>query len=41
MKHLTTLGVGVKRRQAEPITVEEENLLWDMKLLGDHSQGLF
>ena len=37
MKRLTSFGVGVKRRQAEPISVEEEDLLWEMKLLGDHS----
>ena len=27
MKHLQGLGIGSKRRQAEPLTVEEE-LLW-------------
>ena len=37
MKRLTSLGVGVKRHQAEPITVDEENKLWELRLLGDHS----
>ena len=37
MKRLTSLGVGVKRHQAEPITVDEENRLWELRLLGDHS----
>ena len=39
MKCLTPLGVEVKRKQAEPITIEEENILWERKLLnlGDHT----
>ena len=37
MKRLRSLGLGVKRKQAEPITVEEESSLWDHGLLGDHS----
>ena len=37
MKRLQAQGVGSKRRQAEIITPEEEDLLWEKKLLGDHS----
>ena len=37
MKRLQAQGVGFKRRQAEIITPEEEDLLWEKKLLGDHS----
>ena len=34
---LRLLGLGVKKRQAEPITTEEEDLLWEKVLLGDCS----
>ena len=37
MKRLTGLGAGVKKKQAEPISIEEESILWEKKLLGDHS----
>ena len=37
MKRLRSLGLGVKCKQAEPITVEEETSLWDKGLLGDHT----
>ena len=37
MKRLWSLGLGVKKKQAEPITVEEENLLWDKVLLGEEN----
>ena len=29
------LGLGVKKRQAEPITIEEENKQWEKGVLGD------
>ena len=31
------LGIGSKKRKAEPLTEEEEELLWRNGLLGDHS----
>ena len=35
MKRLQAEGVGSKRKQAETLTEEEENILWDKGLLGD------
>jgi hypothetical protein len=29
MKRLRSTGLGVRKKQAEPITIEEENFLWD------------
>ena len=37
MKRLQSLGIGSKRRQAEILTEEEENVLWERGLLGDAS----
>ncbi len=37
MKRLRSLGHGVVVRQAEPVTTEEEEKLWQEGLLGDHS----
>ena len=37
MKRLTSIGIGVKRKQAEPISEIEENILWEKNLLGDHT----
>ena len=37
MKCLQSLGLGTKKRQAEPLTEAEENLLWSSGALGDHS----
>ena len=34
MKRLRSVGLGAKRRQAEPIQVSEENVLWEKGLLG-------
>ena len=34
MKRLQALGLGSKRRQAEPLTLEEEEILWSSGLLG-------
>ena len=37
MKRLRALGLGIKKRhcQAEPITIEEENKLWEKGVLGE------
>ena len=37
MKRLQVLGVGSKKRQTEPLTEEEEEVLWQKGLLGDHT----
>ncbi len=37
MKRLQREGVGSKPRQAEPLTQEEEEVLWEKGLLGHHS----
>ncbi|XP_070548200.1 transcriptional regulator QRICH1-like [Ptychodera flava] len=37
MKMRAKSGIGIHRRQAQIISVDEENVLWDRKLLGDHT----
>ncbi len=37
MKRLQSKGLGSSHKQAEPLTIEDEELLWDKKVLGDHS----
>ena len=37
MKRLQSNGIGSKRKQAEPLTLEEEEELWNKKILGDHN----
>ena len=37
MKRLRSLGLGVKPKRAEPISVKEEGILWENGLLGSHS----
>ena len=42
MKRLQSKGIGSTRRQAEPLTVDEEEMLWKRKILSDHNpQSLF
>ena len=36
MKRLRSLGLGVKKRQADPITIQKENDLWEKGILGEH-----
>ena len=36
MKRLRSAGIDVKKRQAEPISVEEEDTLWQKGVLGEH-----
>ena len=37
MKRLQSAGLGSERKQAEPLTLEEEEMLWEKKILGDHN----
>ena len=37
MKQLQSMGIGSTRRQDEPLTEEEGELLWEKNILGDHS----
>ena len=37
MKRLQSAGIGVVHQKAEPITFEEEEILWQKKILGDHT----
>ena len=37
MKRLKQAGTGSRKRQAEPLTQKEEELLWKKRILGDHS----
>ena len=37
MKRLRSTDLGVRPKRAEPITVNEENLMWEKGLLGSHS----
>ena len=40
MKRLNSTGQYIHKRQAEPITVENKNRLWDLGLLGDTSPSV-
>ena len=36
IRHLSA-GIGSVKKQAEPLTIEEEELLWQIKVIGDHN----
>ena len=36
MERLRLSGLGIKKRQGEPITIAEENILWEKGVLGEH-----
>ena len=38
MKRLQKEGLGLKPRQAEPLSVQDEEQLWTKKLLGGHNE---
>lgn len=40
MKSLTRAGVGVEKNRSEPISVDEEEMLWSEGMLGDSSSGV-
>ena len=35
MKRLQAKGIGSRGKQAEPLTADEEEMLWNKKVLGD------
>ncbi len=37
MKRLQSKGMGSTQKQAEPLSTQEEEQLWENQLLGDHS----
>ena len=37
MKRLQASGIGIVQQKAEPITFEEEEILWQKRILGDSS----
>ncbi|XP_061193639.1 uncharacterized protein LOC133201853 [Saccostrea echinata] len=37
MKELASQGIGVSIKQADPLTPEQEDVLWEKKLLGSHT----
>ena len=40
MKSLNYSGIGVTKKQAEPISQAEKELLWSQGLLGDSNPGV-
>ncbi|CAG2255199.1 unnamed protein product [Mytilus edulis] len=41
MKKLTADGYGINVKQADPISVEQEEILWDKSVFGNHSSESF
>ena len=37
MKRLNATGNYINRKQAQPITLDQENHLWELGLLGEHN----
>ena len=35
MKRLQAAGIGIIQKKAEPITIEEEEILWEKGIVGD------
>ena len=40
MKYFQSKGIGSTSRQAEPLTVDEEETQWQKRILGDHNPQL-
>ena len=37
LKRLNATGKYIEKRQAQPITASDEDVLWNLRLLGEHS----
>ena len=39
-KRLQSAGIGVVHQKAEPITIEDKEILWQKEILGSHTEFL-